>query len=166
MTDKTRLPQFWPLLAFLNWMERRGSHRSVRRQAAEYMERYYLAAVRNFKVFLHVFLASDLDEPHCHPWHFGRLILWGSYREWYHDGTYNDFGPGSLLLWRDAKVLHKVELLTPTAGTLFWHWRRHRNWGFLEACGWVEHPRQEGFVPSRAIKLFPRVKARAVREAA
>lgn len=111
----------------------------VRRNGADYLERRYLLALPGFKVFWHTFWQSDPDPRHDHPWSWGRLILSGAYREFYHDGTFEDFGAGHIVWYRQARVLHRVELLTPSVSTIFWHWRRTRAWGFLDPKrGWLQ----------------------------
>lgn len=149
---------------WMGWMADRGSWRMITRDGADYLERFYLLAVGPLRVFLHVFWMDDPDPPHDHPWPFGRVILSGAYREHYHDGTWRDFGPGHVLPYRDARVLHRVELITPRVVTLFWHWRRRRDWGFLYPGGWQAVP--EGEKDGRPMSgwLFPRKLGRVPRE--
>ncbi len=134
---------------FLNWqgwMHGRRSARMIRRQINgfsewfDYLERFHLLQLpfKWFSVFLHRFWLNDPDPLHCHPWPWGRLIVWGRYREHYIDGTYRDFGPGHVVWRRDAMAFHRVELLSDYVWTVFWHWRRCRQWGFLQPSGeWV-----------------------------
>lgn len=129
------------------WMYGRGSARMIRRQLqpphgpwCDYLERFYLLQVPFglFSTFLHCFYLDDPDPLHDHPWPWGRIILWGRYREHYVDGVSKDFGPGHIVWRRDAMVFHRVELLTDHVWTLFWHWRKVRLWGFLELYNeWV-----------------------------
>lgn len=118
------------------WMHRRGSAKMVFRQGEQYLERRYLLHIRSLTIFLHTFWMDDPDPLHDHPWPFGRIIVWGRYREHYHDGTFQDFGPGHVVWNRESKVLHRVELLTDDVWTIFWHWKRDRTWGFLYPEGW------------------------------
>ena len=122
-------------------MHARGSAKMVSRNGLAYLERRYLWRFKGLPFFpeagfLHTFWMDDPDPPHDHPWAWGRIILSGSYREWYHDGTYTDCGPGHIVWRRDALSLHRVELLSDRVTTIFWHWRRERVWGFLHGNGW------------------------------
>lgn len=139
-----------------DWMHARGSAKMVTRGGERYLERRYLLAVRDFKMFLHTFWLSDPDPPHDHPWAWGRIILAGRYREWYHDGTYADCGPGHVVWHRDARVLHRVELLTPSVTTLFWHWGRWRKWGFLADGRWRQTPEEGADARPMVGVVFPR----------
>ena len=131
------------LAAFMNYMIRRGSHRKIHRDQEEYMERFYLLKTwAKRALFLHLFLASDIDDVHDHPWPWFRLILFGWYREWYHDGTYTDCGPGHFV-FRSARVLHRVEILHGPVLTLFGHGKRCRKWGFIVRGVWRMHPGQD-----------------------
>ncbi len=138
------------------WMGLRGSFKAIMRDGEAYLDRYYLLAVRGFCTFLHTFWMDDPDPLHDHPWPWGRVILRGRYREHYHDGTFADCGPGHVVWRRQARVLHRVELLTESVTTLFWHWRRERTWGFVHSDGWRPTP-DEG-QDGRPIQgwLFPR----------
>lgn len=122
---------------WLRWMERRGSHRSISRDGQPYLERYFLLRLGRCALFLHVFLDSDIDDVHDHPWPWSRLILKGSYREHHHDWTFDDCGPGNLVLWRPARDLHRVELTDGLVWTLFFHGPRCRQWGFYEKGEWI-----------------------------
>jgi hypothetical protein len=151
------------LATFMDYMIRRGSHRKIARDGEEYMERFYLVKTPAKRaLFLHLFLASDIDDVHCHPWPWGRLILFGWYREWYHDGTYKDCGPGSFVI-RGARELHRVELLHGPVLTLFGHGKRCRTWGFMVRGKWLQFKEQENKTgkPARTIGwLLPKVLAK------
>lgn len=139
------------------WMYQRGSAKMVWREGRPYLERFYLLALRGRRLFLHVFWMSDPDPLHCHPWPWGRIIVWGRYREWHHDGAYTECGPGHVVWHKTAHELHRVELLTPFVVTLFWHWKRTRKrWGFMYNGGWRPAPDegQDGR-PLRGV-VFPR----------
>ena len=152
----SRLFQRWN-----EWMHRRGSAKMVARAGLDYLERRYLWHFSSFRRlplagFLHTFWMNDPDQPHDHPWAWGRIILAGSYREWYHDGTYRDCGPGHIVWRRDAIALHRVELLSEQVTTIFWHWRRERTWGFLHPDGW--RPTSKDGQDGRPLvgRIFPR----------
>ncbi len=128
------------------WMHGRRSARMIRRQInglgewLDYLERFLLLQLpfKLFSMFLHCFWLNDPDPLHDHPWPWGRLILSGRYREHYVDGTHTDCGPGHVVWRRDAMAFHRVELLGGPVWTIFWHWKRRRQWGFLLPSGeWV-----------------------------
>ncbi len=126
------------------WMHGRDSAKMIERDGKKYLERFYLWYFRNFgnrapgEGFLHMFWMDDPDPLHDHPFDWGRIILWGRYREHYKDGTWTDCGPGHIVWRRGAEEPHRVELLSPYVVTLFWHWPRWRAWGFYHKNGWRE----------------------------
>lgn len=121
-----------------DWLIRRGSAKMVTREGLDYLWRVYLLARTSAKgverVLFHVFHMDDPDPLHNHPWWWGRIILWGRYREHYLDGTYTDCGPGHVVRRREAGKAHRVELLSDKVYTIFWHGARMNMWGFY-------HPR-------------------------
>lgn len=125
-----------------DWLKRRGSAKMVTRDGLDYLWRVYLLARTSAKgverVFFHVFCMSDPDPLHSHPWWWGRIILWGRYREYYLDSTYADCGPGHIVWRRDARDAHRVELLSDKVYTIFWHGAREAVWGFWKP---FIHPR-------------------------
>ena len=130
-------------------------------ETLDYLGRWFLFRLgKYFGVFLHRFHASDPEGLHDHPWPWGRLILKRGYWEHHHDGTSTWCGPGSITLWRSARELHRAVLETPRhrhAGvwTLFWHWKRHRDWGWLEADGtWVKSQNYGKMHPLKGV-FFP-----------
>lgn len=148
------------------WAHARGTGKMIVRGGLDYLERIYLLALRGFASFFHVFHQDDPDPLHDHPWAWGRIIVWGEYREHYHDGTWQDCGPGHVVWYRDARTLHRVELLTETVATIFWHWKRWRTWGFMHSDG-VWRPTPEEAQDGRVMVgwLFPRKLGPAPREA-
>jgi hypothetical protein len=46
-----------------------------------YLIRYYVFQNKYFNVFIHIFLRSDRDDMHDHPWNFGTYVVRGSYNE-------------------------------------------------------------------------------------
>ena len=117
-----------------NWLKRRGSAKMVTRDGLDYLWRVYLLARTSAKgverVLFHVFHMDDPDPLHNHPWWWGRIILWGRYREHYLDGTYADCGPRHIVWMREAKEAHRVELLSDKVYTIFFHGARTNVWGF------------------------------------
>jgi len=82
-----------------------------------YLIRYYLIQSKYLNVFIHIFLRSDRDDLHDHPWNFGTYIVRGSYREALasHGSVYNlKYTSRSTkkyrFITRKAYHLHKVEL--------------------------------------------------------
>ena len=137
-------------------MHGRGSAKLVVREGAPYLERFYLLTVGSFSAFGHIFHMDDPDPLHEHPWPWGRIILRGRYREHYHDGTCEDFGPGHIVWHRHELVLHRVELLTPWVATIFWHWKRRRTWGFMHPGGWEQTPEEAQDGRESRGWIFPR----------
>lgn len=115
-----------------------------------YLIRYHLVNNRFFKVYLHYFLRSDLDDPHCHPWNFATLMLRGAYTEELYDWRTRAFTrlrrtpTENALIFRKAEDTHRVVVdkdLSRTsekvwkkkaASTLFFAARKTKEWGFVE----------------------------------
>ena len=152
---------------FLRWLKRRGSWRMITRNGQPYLERYVLLKLGNASLYIHRFWQSDPDDPHCHPWWSMSYILKGGYREYFADGTYIDRKPGDKVL-RDATTFHRVTLNGAKPGsawTLFFTWKRKREWGFLTKDGWVpasEYSREKVAVYGKDFvykgRLFPRIE--------
>jgi hypothetical protein len=139
------------------WLKRRGSYKKIVRNKQDYLERYYLLLLRPvFGLFYHIFHSDDPDKLHTHPWPWGRLIVKGHYREHYADGTYRDFGPGHIVLYRHPTMYHRIEILTPQVHTLFWRFQHWGEWGFLQDTGW-RSTRETGEADLRGMRgvLFP-----------
>lgn len=129
------------------WLEARGHAKMVTRQQADYLWRLYLWRWPELRKrdwpeagFLHTFYMDDPDPLHCHPWDWGRIILRGEYIEHRDGGAWSRCGPGHVVRRRPAESLHRVELLTPSVTTVFWHWQRRRTWGFQYPDGWRPAP--------------------------
>lgn len=131
-----------------HWLEERGSAKMITRGGDAYLWRAYLLALEGQRLprrtLYHTFYQDDPDPFHDHPWDWGRIIVRGVYREWRSDYQGNIWstvcGPGHIVWRRPAECLHRVELLTPTVSTTFWHWERRRTWGFVYAGGWRPAP--------------------------
>lgn len=124
---------------FLRWLAKRGSRRMIERDGAPYLERYFIYRGKKLSIYLHRFWASDPDTVHDHPWSSLSWIIKGGYREHFADGTYIDRKTGEKTL-RDATTFHRVDLNKACPGsvwTLFFTWKRKRDWGFLTKNGWV-----------------------------
>lgn len=152
------------------WMHARDSAKMVKREDQDFLERRYLWALAWTKRLperglLHTFWMDDPDPLHDHPWDWGRVIVQGSYREHYIDGTFADCEPGHVVWRRQAQVLHRVELLTPSVTTIFWHWRRSRVWGFLHSDGWRPTPDEAQDGRKTVGWIFPRKIGEAPKEA-
>lgn len=133
------------------WMHERSSAKMVRREGADYLERFYLFSFLGFKVFYHVFYMDDPDPLHDHPWQWGRIILRGRYEEIRAtpgpDGKLYAFrraqyGPGDIVSRRLAMDAHRVRIVEGPVHTIFWHWRRERVWGFYHPAGWHAAPEE------------------------
>jgi len=96
--------------------------------------------------YIHLFKNDDDDRAlHDHPRASMSLILDGVYREVY---AQNGFDPRDKeqhsvrmiragdVVFRSAKFSHRIELVTPTALTLFMLGPKTRDWGFWCPKGW------------------------------
>lgn len=111
-----------------------------------YLVRYHLMNNRFFKLYLHYFLRSDLDDPHDHPWGFWTLMLRGAYTEELYDWRTRKFTtlrriPGkNSLVSRNADAIHRVivdRTLTQDQKdqapmTLFFATKKTKEWGFIK----------------------------------
>ena len=140
---------------FLDFLDKVGRKRIISDRIDEdvYMERYYVMfpqkfsfhKFKKFNLLLHHICRSDNPEYHDHPWDWSALILKGGYWENTPQGR---FWRGR---WsfrsRKATELHWLELDKEKAGgetwTLFWTWKREREWGFLTPQGWVQWEERE-----------------------
>ena len=92
-----------------------------------YMRRWYVIPKnRFFNIYLHQFLCDDEDRAlHDHPWWSMSIILKGGYKEWFFkdpelaatgehpfDNLWFKFRKPGMIRWRNAKVAHRIELLT------------------------------------------------------
>lgn len=117
------------MLRFLLWLTARLPVEEISHQGVTFMERYYVATLGAWRVYIHRFVASDPDGLHDHPWGLGfALILSGWYfearRDRVHTRTWGNMVNG--------ETFHRV--LIPQgceAWTLFAHNLRCKPWGFL-----------------------------------
>jgi hypothetical protein len=89
-------------------------------------------------IYVHEFIRSDKDDPHCHPWPNITVLL----RGWYWENVYNDDGtevitrqirhPGDIVI-RSANAIHAIEETSPDCLSLFITGRKEKEWGF-----WVD----------------------------
>lgn len=109
-----------------------------------YLHRWHLIPRNRWaNVYLHRFHESDGPDVHDHPWFNVSIVLRGAYREHSHDGTYRDRGPGAVV-FRQARVLRRLEILSGPVTTLFLTGPRRRVWGFVTAAGWVPYYQHRG----------------------
>jgi hypothetical protein len=112
----------------------------------KYLERYYLFRSKWLAIYIHRFWASDEDPLHDHPW---------SNISWVRIGGYWENLPDGQRLWRSvgfkafrtAPEFHRVELQPGTEGkvwTVFFRFRRRRQWGFWHQDGWKAAVPQSG----------------------
>ena len=121
-----------------------GSRRLIRltdkrrSEGFDYLLRYYLFRTPWGSVFLHRFLAPDIDRFHDHPWNWCSIMLAGGYTERMLDGTGRNVWPGQIT-FRAAETFHMVTDVEPDGGTwtLFLHGKRRRIWGELVDGKWV-----------------------------
>lgn len=103
--------------------------REITHQGQPYIERYYVATLAGWRVYIHRFVASDPDGLHDHPFRFSfSIILAGWYMEQRRDGHHvRSFGN-----WIGADTFHRI--IVPAGAecwTLFVHSRRVKEWGFM-----------------------------------
>ena len=104
-----------------------------------YLHRWWIIPRNRIaNIYLHRFDDDDGPTPHDHPWWNVSIILAGSYREHFHDGTYKDRKPGHVVV-RHPLVLHRLEILRGPVRTLFLTGPTVRRWGFMTPSGWVYH---------------------------
>lgn len=102
---------------------------------------FWLSDLIGFNVFIHLFLHSDHDVPHDHPWASYSLLLWGKLRERrqvpFPDDLKLDpveYETGLMPLWkwkyRSAVYRHVVLLDSKWALTIFIPQKKERSWYF------------------------------------
>lgn len=117
----------------------------------DYLRRWWLLPKNRWlNVYLHWFGRSDDDRAcHDHPWINMSIVLSGSYREHYHDGTSKVRKAGHVV-FRGAHTLHRLELLTPSVRTIFITGPKVRVWGFMSNDGWIPHYSWEDYCSQKA----------------
>jgi len=117
-----------------NWLTKRDIYRGPEEL---YLSRYVIFRCKWFGIYIHKFWISDYDVLHDHPWNFIAIPLTSGYREHLPDGSYLERRP-LRPKFRTAEEFHWVELNRGPAWTLFIHFRKRREWGFLTSTGWVD----------------------------
>lgn len=102
----------------------------------DYLFRWHLVPRNRFlNVYLHKFQRSDDDRAlHDHPWWSVSILLRGSYREHFKDGSKLRL-PVSVF-GRRAVTAHRIEVVDGPVWTLFITGPRVRDWGFHCPRGW------------------------------
>jgi hypothetical protein len=132
----------------------------------DYMRRWWLwPRNRWFNAYLHRLGSSDDARAyHDHPWFNVSIILRGSYREHFHDGTSKVRKPGHIV-FRSARTLHRLEIIEP-ATTLFLTGPRVRVWGFQTPDeGWIPHDDWDFYVAVREGRALNNAQYRAMMDA-
>lgn len=111
-----------------------------------YLIRYYVVRSKYFNFFIHIFLRSDRDDLHDHPWNFCTYLVRGAYTEDFalnRDVTnmvpnYRDMKRNRFVT-RKAEDLHRVivksrkfENKNEAPMTLFFSGPVRRDWGFVK----------------------------------
>lgn len=109
-----------------------------------YLTRYYLVRTKWLSIFLHIFHTSDEDRAlHDHPWNYVTFLLWRGYWEHTPDGKGGTIRTRKWPLTfacHPSRWRHRVELVDgKKAVTLFFHFRRLREWGYHLKSGWQRH---------------------------
>lgn len=133
------------LSMLLRFMEKRGCTRMIHRtekgqKPRRYLKRYYIFRSAWFGVFIHQFWSSDPDHYHDHPWSNVTLVLRGGYYESGPDGI-TKWRRVGFVRYRPAELFHRITVGPHAAGTpwsMFIHFKRKRDWGFLTHEGWFE----------------------------
>lgn len=131
---------------FIDWLDGRGSSRMITRRFKEtgaigaYLKRHFIYRGKYVTVLLHQFWSSDPDDVHDHPWDHIKIRLKGDYHEYNADGSY-EVRPAGSVTYRRAEDFHRI--MVPSGGegkgwSLFIHFKRRRDWGFLYEGKWME----------------------------
>lgn len=102
-----------------------------------YMRRWHLRRKPGYhNLYLHRYDGSDDDRAlHDHPWKSIGIVLWGRVYE------VTERGEQRLLplfpKYRSAEYAHRLIIKSPYAYTLFFTFRKEREWGFHCPKGWV-----------------------------
>ena len=125
----------------INWAVNREPDQVI---GVDYLFRWFVIP-RNplFNIYVHGYVGSDDDRAlHDHPWPSLSLLVEGELievTEQEHSGkptAWRTIRPGQWV-YRRPTFKHRLELLTPTAWTLFITGPRIRQWGFYCPQGWV-----------------------------
>lgn len=116
-----------------------------------YMRRWWVWARNRWaNAYWHILGADDdARAVHDHPWWNITIVIRGSYREVFADGTFKIRRPGSIVL-RSPRDAHRLEIVTPTVTTLFLTGPVVRDWGFQTATdGWMHHSKWQDYCSAR-----------------
>lgn len=105
---------------------------------------FWLSDKLGFNIFIHLFLQSDNDVPHDHPWDSYSVLLWGKIHEKrqvetvslqnppYGDPIEYETGPIKKfrIKFREARYRHSILLDSKWALTIFIPQRKERSWYF------------------------------------
>lgn len=141
----------------IGWCERTGRVEYITGTTPKdiYLIRYLVVNRDWLKVYIHIFLRSDRDDPHDHPWDFWTRMVRGTYKE-----ELFQYGSGGKLLnfaqnsrscsenaWvrRKATDVHRIRLRRSyqlkhkddAPMTLFFAGARKRPWGFIKNGRWI-----------------------------
>ncbi len=102
----------------------------------QYLHRWHLRRKSgSWNLYLHKYLGSDDDRAlHDHPWKSISILLWGNLEEKEQNKTYRLWW--LLPKYRHAKHAHCIILKSPIAYTLFFTFKKEREWGFHCPQGW------------------------------
>jgi hypothetical protein len=115
--------------------------RVTRGDDQDYMWRLILIRCWLFRLYIHIFVDSDDECQHDHPWDFISLILWGGYWEVDKNKKKKWHGPGSVL-FRRASWQHQVIIPKgKRAYTIVFCTTKYRDWGFFTPSGWIHFRR-------------------------
>jgi hypothetical protein len=109
-----------------------------------YLDRYRLLQTPLFAVYLHRIHRADLEaDGHDHPWWFFRLVLWGSYREWFWPNKDNSGWSGARQRrWLSMgpfsrRAAHRIDEIYGRLWTLVITGPDHGEWGFWRDGGYI-----------------------------
>lgn len=102
----------------------------------DYLRRWHLRRkVNSWNLYLHRYDGSDDDRAlHDHPWKSISILLWGSLFEIEKQSNYRLFW--FMPKYRKADHAHRIELKSRCAYTLFFTFKKEREWGFHCPQGW------------------------------
>lgn len=114
-----------------------------------YMIRYILLRSPLMNIYIHIFLRSDKDDLHDHPWDFVSYLIHGSYMEVTNEKTTmrsnypSRYLKRNRLVFRKATTLHRVGLYHGPYSekdgpmTLCITGPHRRKWGFVKDGKWI-----------------------------
>ena len=102
----------------------------------QYMQRWHLRRkLGGWNLYLHRYDGSDDDRAlHDHPWKSVSILLWGSLHEIAKKKSYRLWW--FLPKYRNAEYAHRIILKSRYAYTLFFTFKKEREWGFHCPQGW------------------------------